>query len=154
MQTYIFAYGSLMNPRSLARTLPGDRATRCATLKGYRRRMNLPYNGYAYLNIVPEDGSSVQGVLIPVNEMEFELFTSREEGYERVDVTRQLEERPEGTAFAFIAPNAECGLKVPRSYIRTCTSEMTPEECEQWIAETVMGEIEEDLDNPVYDFAA
>lgn len=151
---YIFAYGSLMNPRSLERTLPGARITRRALLRGYRRKMGVPFDGYAYLNLVKDADSEVWGILIPVNQNEFELFSSREEGYERVDVTAALDTTVQGTAYAFIAPDSDTHLKVPRSYIETCTRGMTADEKKQWLDETIMTAIEEDLENPVYEFHA
>jgi len=151
---YLFAYGSLMNPRSVAKTLSGERVTQRATLRGYRRKMNAPFDGYAYLNIVPDTASSVSGVLIPMTEAELELFSSREEGYEKVDVTEMLSSRTEGEALAFIAPDIECRFKVPRSYLMTCMSGVPETERAQWLAETIMNDIEEDADNPIYEFAA
>lgn len=151
---YIFAYGSLMNPRSLEKTLPGDRATRHANLRGYRRKASIPFGGYAYLNLVEDNDHEVSGLLIPINEAEFSLFSSREEGYDRVDVTDKLKEKLDGKAYAFIAPDSNSNLKVPRSYIETCTVGMTSVEKEAWIRETIMKGIEEDLDNPVYEFHA
>lgn len=153
-QAYIFAYGSLMNPRSLAKTLPGERAVLRASVQGFRRKMSVPFGGYAYLNLVPEAGRVVEGILIPVTEAEFELFSSREEGYDRVDVTPALKDPIDGVAYAFIAPDSDASLKVPRSYIETCTVGMTPEQKALWINETIMGEVEEDLENPVYEFHA
>ncbi|HVU75567.1 MAG TPA: gamma-glutamylcyclotransferase family protein [Candidatus Paceibacterota bacterium] len=154
MQHYIFAYGSLMNPRSLAKTLPGERDVRRAIVHGYRRKMSVPFDGYAYLNLIQDANCAVGGILIPVSEAEFELFSSREEGYDRVDVTRALERALDGVAYAFIAPDSDSELKVPRSYIETCTAGMTDEEKKQWVEDTIMGEIEEDLDDPVYEFHA
>ncbi len=154
MNTYLFAYGSLMNPKSLAHTLPGARDVRRAILKGYQRKMNAPFDGYAYLNIVPLAASSVQGVLIAMTRSEIDLFSSREEGYAITDVTDFLTEPVDGRAYAFIAPDIECVLKVPRSYLSTCTAGMSEAERERWIKETLMGEIEEDLEKPLYEFAS
>ncbi|MBI5645090.1 gamma-glutamylcyclotransferase [Candidatus Kaiserbacteria bacterium] len=153
-QIYIFAYGSLMNPNSLAKTLVGKRTTIPAILSGYRRKMSVPFGGYAYLNIIPEPGSDVRGVLIPVDEHEFSQFTAREEGYRKTDVTRSLRESIDGAAYAFIAPDSDTDLRVPRSYIETCTFGMAPKEKQEWIENTILSEIEEDLDNPVYEFHA
>jgi len=153
MSVYLFAYGSLMNPRSLARTLPGARATKNMTLTGYRRKMNVAVAGNAYLNIVSDSSSTVTGVLIPLSLKEFSLFSSREEGYAQTTVTEHLSEPIEGTVFAFIAPDVACDLKVPLSYILTCTAGMTAAQRRTWLDETILGEIEDDVALPVYPFA-
>lgn len=143
-----------MNPKSLAKTLSGQRPTEHAVLTGYKRKMNVPFGGYAYLNIVPRPDSRVMGILIPMTEQEFELFSSREEGYTKTDITQQLSGRIDGTAYAFIAPDIECSLSVPRSYILTCTAGMTSLEREQWVSETELKDIFDDTDKPVYEFVA
>lgn len=143
-----------MNPKSLAKTLPGDRNVKAATLKGYRRKMNVPFDGYAYLNLIPDETHSVSGVLIPVTAAEFDLFSKREESYNRIDVTGRLDVLLDGNAYAFIAPDMETDLTVPRSYIETCTVAMPSSEKEQWIKDTLMNGVYEDLDNPVYEFYA
>lgn len=151
---YLFAYGSLMNPASLRKTLPDERIIQRAAIKGFKRKMNAPFDGYAYLNIVPDPTSTVAGVLIPMSEKEFKLFSSREEGYVKTDVTANINGKFDAPIFAFIAPDIECALKVPRSYIQTCTAGMSVAEREQWIADTLMTAVEEDSENPVYEFAA
>lgn len=142
-----------MNPRSLAKTLPGERITRRAVLKGYQRKMNFTYEGYAYLNIVPNPDASVSGVLIELTLEELALFSSREEGYVATAVGKYIDGAL-GDVVAFIAPDIECSFKVPRSYLNTCTAGMTVSDRETWLKETVMGEIEEDAEAPLYIFAS
>jgi gamma-glutamylcyclotransferase (GGCT)/AIG2-like uncharacterized protein YtfP len=154
MTTYLFAYGSLMNPLSLAKTLPGERTVCDTELRGYRRKMNAPFDGYAYLNIVPDKNSTVSGKLIAMSEAEMGLFSSREEGYLRTDVSENIDGAPHGRVFVFIAPDIECAMRVPQSYLDTCTYGMSDAEKQRWIDETEMSDIEEDRDNPIYDFAA
>lgn len=151
---YLLAYGSLMNPRSVAKTLPGERVTRRATLRGYRRKMNAPFDGYAYLNIVPGPNTNVNGVLISLSEKELALLSPREEGYTLTDVTEHIDPAVDGMVVAFIAPDIECSLKVPRSYLMTCMSSIPELEREKWLAETVMWGVEEDGHDPIYEFAA
>ena len=151
MHTYIFGYGSLMNPKSLQKTLPGDREVIRARVSGFQRKMNAPVNGYAYLNLIEREGSSVEGVLIPISETELDIISEREIGYVRTDITALLNVKIEGRALAFVAPDTVCTLKVPRSYIMTCTMGMTEDERSRWISETLIeGTIEEDLEKPVY----
>lgn len=117
--------------------------------------MNIVFDGYAYLNIVPDNRSTVSGVLIGVTKEEFAYFVGRERGYTPTDVSKQLIEPIHEVAIAFIAPNIKCNLSVPRSYINTCTSGMSEKQRATWIAETIMTEIFEDAVAPVYEnFAA
>lgn len=154
MDMYIFAYGSLMNPRSRAKTLPGDHPTKTATLTGYRRKTNIVFDGYAYLNIVPDEKSKVAGTLIAVTKDELVHFVERERGYSPVDVRARLVEPTDRPVIAFIAPDIACDLPVPRSYLNTCTSGMNEDERATWIAETAMNGIFEDADAPVYENVA
>lgn len=148
---YIFGYGSLMNPTSLARTLPGVRRTRPATLPGYRRICNAPVNGYAYLNIASDPTSAVSGVLIPIDTRELELLKTREPGYVCTDVTVAVGVE-QGTVYTFIAPSVDYpGLQVPRSYLATCLAGVPKEAQTQWLQETSMPYgIYEDMEQPVY----
>jgi len=145
-----------MNPRSVAKTLPGERAAFPATLKGYRRKTNAPFDGYAYMNIVEDAEASVEGIIIPLTLAELAILEKREEGYEQVDVTGQIDASVTGKVFAFIMPNAaDSGLKVPRSYLLTCLQGVSENKRDRWISETLIPEgIEEDLENPVYPYVA
>jgi cation transport regulator ChaC len=104
--TWVFGYGSLVSPPSIARTLerevvaPGDRSI--AVLRGYGRRWNY---GSLHLRARWElDGSSVEsgivvslglaradescnGVVVRVSEGELGRLDWRERDYERTDVT-------------------------------------------------------------------
>ena len=150
MKTYLFAYGSLINPESLKKTLPGDHETSPIVLKGYKRVMNFPYEGYAYLNVVANEQSAVTGVRIALTDEEFDILAKREVGYIRTDVTEHIAGPFEGTVYAYIAHNVPCEFKTPLSYLMTCTRGMTNEERAAWINDTVIGEIEDDLEKPVY----
>ncbi len=114
--------------------------------------MNAPFDGYAYLNIVPDESASVEGVLIAITREELDLFTSREEGYTITDVSNQMKAPIDGVVCAFIAPDVPCTLRVPRSYILTCTAGMTDTKRARWLSETEFLEVLEDSDNPVYEF--
>ncbi len=143
-----------MNPRSLAKTLTGERLTRAATLQGYRRKANVVFDGYAYMNIVADQGSSVTGILIPLEESELAAFAKREAEYAVVDITASLQEATDARVVAFIAPDVPCTHKIPRSYLLTCTAGMDTRSREEWIRDTEYFEIHEDEDRPVYEFAA
>lgn len=152
MNMFVFAYGSLLNPRSRQKTLPGERSVRKAVLCGYQRKINAPVNGYLYLNIVPRKTKSVEGKIISVTSLEIEILKLREPGYACVNVTEKLESDVCGIVYAFIAPDVSYrDLKIPRSYIETCLMGKSDSEREAWIQETIMeNEIEEDMRNPIY----
>lgn len=151
---YIFAYGSLMNPRSLAKSLPGERVLRKTLLRGYRRKANIEFDDYAYMNLVEEASAIVLGYLIPVDEAELLAFAEREEGYALTDVSARIADDTTDRIVAFIAPDKPCEKPVPRSYLMTCTSGMTETERATWIAETEILAIEEDLASPIYEFVS
>lgn len=149
---YIFGYGSIMNKTSLAKTLPGERVARPATLFGYQRKVNAPVNGYLYMNIVPNETMSVDGLLVAVTDEEFALMIPREPGYFAVDVSQQISAPTDTKVIAFVAPNkAYPKLQIPRSYLETCMRDLPQSIRKRWLAETVIeNEILEDLENPVY----
>lgn len=149
---YIFGYGSLRNPRSRALTLPGERSVIETTLRGYARKFNAPVNGYLYLNIVQKSDACVQGTLIRVSDEELERVKLREIGYECIDVSQLIENPQALSAFAFVAPNnSYASMKIPRSYINTCLSDLPKSEKDTWLSDTIIeNEIEEDSNNPVY----
>ena len=151
MDLYVFGYGSLMNPMSLARTLPREHTFHPATLPGYKRRMNLRYKDHLFLNIVPREDSAVDGLLIPVNENELETLKIREQGYDCVDVTELLKHMVMGTAYAFIAPDVSYpDLTIKRSYIERCLGGVAPERHALWLADTIIeNAIDEDTEGAV-----
>jgi hypothetical protein len=153
MQLYVFGYGSLMNPKSLALTIPGEKTLLRTRLKGYQRRLNVPYENYLYLNIRRQATMGVSGVLIPVTSEELEAIKLREVMYECVDVSGQITDQVDGIVYAFIAPDISFpGLKIPRSYIQTCLDGVEESERSSWLSETILeNEIEEDVTDPVYE---
>lgn len=153
---YIFAYGSLMNPKSRVRSGLTVQEVANIRLAGYQRKFNAPIDGYLYLNIVPQNGGSVDGIIFNIPDNEFDTLKKREPGYEFVDITSSLEKGTVFPVFAFIAPDRDYPrIKIPRSYIMTCLVAIPEKEREQWLRETIMSnEIEEDILNPVYDNSA
>lgn len=152
MNHYIFGYGSLMNPRSLQKTLPGKTIEKRVCLRGYRRKFNIPVSGYLYLNIIPEAGAVTCGVLINVSDKELEQLETREVGYKCLDVSNNIFEEVDGRVFAFVAPdNGYPDLKILQSYINTCLQGVSEDEREKWLAETIIdNEIEDDTAAPKY----
>jgi hypothetical protein len=110
MKTYVFGYGSLVNPESAAKTLGRklyDKDVSLVEIKNYTRSWGLVvevilyYRGdgksinAAFLDIQKIDGKSANGVLIEVNKGKLEKFDKREKYYDRVDVTDDINPRPQ-----------------------------------------------------------
>ena len=145
MDLYVFGYGSLMNPESLARTLPREHSFSPAFLPGYKRRMNHRFGEHLYLNIVPREDSEVDGLVFPIREHELEVLKSRESGYQCIDISSLLREPLDRPAVTFIAPDLEHpDLTIKRSYILRCLGGVNPQRHDEWLAATL-------IENPIYD---
>ncbi|MDQ1250288.1 MAG: hypothetical protein QG597_4667 [Actinomycetota bacterium] len=112
MTGYVFAYGSLLNPESLARTVPNARLSAVvgARLVDFVRTFNVafPNDGsqgdkayfddrgrrpptVLFANVVPSsDGHAANGVLVPLGPGDLSLLIDRERRYEVVDVTESI----------------------------------------------------------------
>ncbi|RMG21667.1 MAG: gamma-glutamylcyclotransferase [Methanobacteriota archaeon] len=123
---YIFGYGSLMAKEEIERTLGrivSAESVIPASLAGYRRdwsavRSNTELTGkwlverssgflpqhVAYLNIVPDKDSVVDGVVFPVTEEDIQKMDRREVGYERIKVSVSGVDgrKIDGTVFTYI----------------------------------------------------
>jgi len=123
---YIFAYGSLMAKHDIERTLGcvlPDHAVIPATLNGYKRdwsavRQNTSSSWkwlidrqtgllprfVAYLNIVVDHNSAVEGMVFPIDEEGMAKLDRREVGYDRVevDVFDTSGKRMDGTVFTYV----------------------------------------------------
>jgi hypothetical protein len=122
---HLFAYGSLLDPGSLARTVPDVRAGECipALLAGHVRVFDVafPNDGsqgdkayvdgsgdrppvVLFANIRPAPGATgVNGILIPVDTAGLEALRRRERRYEVRDVTEGIrlhDRRPRPRAVA------------------------------------------------------
>jgi pimeloyl-ACP methyl ester carboxylesterase len=104
----VFGYGPLLSVASLERTLGRryDGPFVVSRLEGWRRRWNvaMPNDAFVYregetwvqpsrifyLNVEPEAGRSVNGILFVVTEAELLRLDAREWIYDRVDVTSML----------------------------------------------------------------
>src|SRR3989344_5267317 len=152
MENFVFGYGSLMNPKSRARTLPGPKPIPKATLRGYQRKFDLPVDGHLYLNIVPRTQKEVEGVLIPVSEEELALLQKRERGYDCVNVTKFMSIKPDGMILAFIAPERNFpGLTILQTYIDTCLGGIPADQHQALIKDSIIeNEIENDRESQKY----
>jgi len=117
---YVFGYASLV-----AMPEPGALEGR---LRGYRRFWGAAMNNWeggegakhwldretgerprirvAYLDIESSEGSTVNGVAIPVNEERLAAFDAREINYSRVDVSNAFEPAVSGRVFTYVGLGA------------------------------------------------
>lgn len=152
MKKYIFGYGSLINQKSLQKTLPGKKIKGRIDLIGYQRKFNFPAEGHLFLNIVPRKRKKVKGVIIPVTDGELKKIKKRETGYKCVDVTNRIMGTVDGHIFAFIAPDDNFpNLRILRSYLNTCLNGVSEKERAKWLKETIIeNTVEEDSADPKY----
>lgn len=100
---YVFAYGSLINEESAKMAKEDQRIPFQqieAYLNGYKRNWSSIENIYseknkskitaAFLNIVPDNVTSVNGIIFPVNSKELENLKVRERNYQMIDVTDNI----------------------------------------------------------------
>lgn len=85
---YVFGYGSLVNPCSRIRTLPSATAALPCLVRGWARSWSYNCaNRYTAVGLVPDAGSVVNGVLIPISgHDDLARLDLRETDYERTVV--------------------------------------------------------------------
>lgn len=148
-QHFLFGYGSLMNSESRGATSGKVSAAvpvRLSAEFGYIREWNFrsPTSKLTALGIRKrqpgEDGSTINGVIYPVEGGSIEKFDEREEGYTRVLVPRNMIEAvgwmslpKEGQIWVYVpeGPSGEAGVGLPlpdafypvlQSYIDICVT--------------------------------
>lgn len=122
--TYVFGYASLVAlPESLA-IEDGEQAPLAGRLRGYRRFWGAAMNNWeggnavkhfldretgerprirvAYLDIEPSEGSTVNGVAIPVDAERMAQLDAREINYSRVDVASDFEGPAPGRVYTYM----------------------------------------------------
>jgi hypothetical protein len=113
-EQYVFGYASLVHdggPGSLTRLHGVHRTWGVATdntraIPGYKMYLDRsdgsrPAIYVAFLDLLPDEDASVNGVCRPVTEAELEILDQRERNYDRVDVTASLESPP-GRVWAYL----------------------------------------------------
>jgi dephospho-CoA kinase len=130
--SWVFGYGSLVSPMSLARTLgrpvPTDRDWVLAVLRGYGRRWNYGSRSVradweidgrpvergliVALGLVDAPGEWCNGAVAAVSDDELALLDRRERDYDRVDVTDRID--PAGTISGVPSPAPPRKSAVPR----------------------------------------
>jgi cation transport regulator ChaC len=113
---YIFGYGSLINPESVAKTLrePVDvAAIQPAVLRDYQRSWSLEetvlLNGkeeqqvtMVFLNIRSRKGTACNGVIFPVSERSLCDFDQRERRYDRIEIGHLLSPKVELPVYTYV----------------------------------------------------
>jgi cation transport regulator ChaC len=132
----IFGYGSLISKTSfeytLGRSLSDDEFS-LDYLNGYARswtlfhkiknypkekRLLMPLGKkyIVYLDITPMDNSRIMGSIVNVSDQEILRFDNRERNYDRVEVTKILDNPPEEmTVYAYIGDEKHKTTLVPTS---------------------------------------
>lgn len=143
---YIFGYGSLVSKASTAKTLGREPTLfRQATLHGWVRDWNIALinrrkESYFLLSesdVIPQFASALNvrppldqerptnpnGILFDITEEELTLMDSREEHYERVDITQHISDAPEGIIYTYTGLSRFCktpfldDIFLPKSYL-------------------------------------
>ncbi len=114
-EVYLFGYGSLISPESVARTLgrePDVARHKPVWLNGYERGWTVhdmvrsgPENVVrptAFLNIAPHAGRRCNGIAVPVKTTDLDGFDRRERCYARVDVSACVTPPLDQPVFAYV----------------------------------------------------
>jgi Gamma-glutamyl cyclotransferase, AIG2-like len=123
---YVFGYGSLASdlvPHGAVARLQGYRrvfgvaADNSEEIAGYKRYRcagdgSFPDVHVAFLDIVRDADTAVNGVLAPVAATALADLDRRERNYDRVDVTAAIESPPEGRVWAYVgSPDGRARLE-------------------------------------------
>lgn len=125
---FVFGYGSLMNLKNLqqylGRDLTPESDYRVCGLRDFYRcwnvamdnRLDLPNYKYyieaetgnrpasfvTFLNIRPTQGKTIIGILFRVSSQELKKLDRRERNYQRIEVTKRIEQRVGGKVWVYI----------------------------------------------------
>ncbi len=109
----IIAYGSLLNKKSLEKTLARRTDLYKIIIPGVKRIFNAPFGEYSYLNLQMSKGSTIETAYFTLQRSEINKFAKREAGSELTELLPGY--------YAFIWPNKLCKeLPVLQSYIDIC----------------------------------
>ena len=116
-KSYVFGYGSLMNPasiqRTVAREVPRDTLIP-AILRDYVRKWDLvdwirfeqDLSGTvvpaAFLDVAQQPGREVNGILLALSEEELSRMDGREKNYDRVNISSLIEPRVSPDVFTYV----------------------------------------------------
>ena len=139
---YVFAYGSILNPASMAQDIRAKYFTTWATLHDFERIFETPVKGSLALNIREQPGKNIDGMLIEADEKTLKALERREKGYAPVDVTASISstKRLEDNAvvYTFISPHGEYPeMHISQDYYDTCINAIPESLRSDWIATTI-----------------
>ena len=115
--TFVFGYGSLINPKSIQRTIGreiGKQYLLKARLSDHVRKWQLVdwviYNDLKgkriipaiFLDIVKEQGKEVNGILFELSEKELDEMDRRERNYNRIDVSNLIEPKVGDLVYTYV----------------------------------------------------
>jgi cation transport regulator ChaC len=93
MTHFIIGYGSLLSEASLKKTCPHSEIIRPVWIHDWQRHGELPSrhnaisnDSYSVMNIIPQKGSSCNGVLMAIAERDLPALQQRESNYQQVTV--------------------------------------------------------------------
>jgi cation transport regulator ChaC len=140
---YVFGYGSIVNPASMAKDIDPKLFRKWTILNGYERIFDWPVDGALALNLRKNPEKSIDGILIEVDDESFEALERREKGYSPVDLSVLIDEKLDGNVFAFIAPNeAHPDMHIAKDYFDLCADAIPRSFKGAWLASTV-------IENPI-----
>jgi gamma-glutamylcyclotransferase (GGCT)/AIG2-like uncharacterized protein YtfP len=139
----IIAYGSLMNKKSLAKTLKEPIKLTKITIKNFERVFNAPFGKFAYLNLRPRKNAKIEAAYFEASNKQINLLNKRE-GIAPTEIQKGF--------FAYIWPKEKCAnLPVVASYIKVCETGAKELDINFWQGTVVPKKIINDLKNPLYE---
>lgn len=139
----IITYGSLMNQKSLEKTLQRDAKLLTITLPKANRIFNAPFGDYAFLNLELGGKDSIEAAYFELDKNEIEKFSEREKDSELIEVVKGM--------YAFVWPAAYCReLPVLQSYIDVCESGCRDLGIDLWSGMKMPQKIIDDSRQPLY----
>lgn len=140
----IIAYGSLMNKKSLFKTLSKKVKIKKIDIQNFERVFNAPFGDFAYLNLRAKTGGKIEACYFEIGKKDLSEFLKREEGSNLVEIMPGF--------FAFVWPKEKCAkLPVLLSYIKTCEAGAKNLGIDFWSGTTRPKKIVNDLANPLYE---
>ena len=139
---YVFAYGSLLNPASMAKDIRAKYFTTWATLHDYERIFETPLKGSLALNIREQAGKNIDGMLIEADDKTYTALERREKGYTAVDVTASITctrgLAKDALVYTFISASGEYpDMHISPEYYDTCINAIPESLRSDWIATTI-----------------
>ena len=120
----IFGYGSLVNPRSIRNTLGRElreEELAVAILRDHVRKWNLVEwvlieqvnqgkpSPAVFLDLVPQQGTRVNGILVPISAKGLSKMDQREKKYDRIDVSALIDPPiTDGPVFSYVGKHEYC----------------------------------------------